>query len=82
MLIYLTGSGKWTDNKKFTDGHAIYLFTLETPFDEDSLSLMKNGNLRLEVNFSCALTTNYTCIAYAEFQQIIQIDKSRTITVN
>ncbi|KAJ8300501.1 hypothetical protein KUTeg_001435 [Tegillarca granosa] len=83
------GSGKWTDNsglyitkEKFTDGHAIYLFTLETPFDEDSLSLMKNGNLRLEVNFSSALTTNYTCIAYAEFQQIIQIDKSRTITLN
>ncbi|KAJ8311945.1 hypothetical protein KUTeg_010498 [Tegillarca granosa] len=46
------GSGKWTDNnglyitrEKFTDGHAIYLYTFETPFDEDILSLMKNGNL-------------------------------------
>jgi len=37
--------------------------------------LMKQGNLRLPLTFREALTENVTVIAYAEFQNVIEIDR-------
>ncbi|KAJ8321574.1 hypothetical protein KUTeg_000873 [Tegillarca granosa] len=74
--------GKWyNDSEKFTDGYALYCFNLENLFPEEQyLNLLKTGNIRLEAAFDTALTTPYTIIAYAEFEKIVQIDKTRTVS--
>ncbi|KAJ8311952.1 hypothetical protein KUTeg_010505 [Tegillarca granosa] len=80
--------GKWYNDsgliislEKFTDGYALYCFNLENLFPEEQyLNLLKTGNIRLEAAFDTALTTPYTIIAYAEFEKIVQIDKTRTVS--
>ncbi|KAJ8300752.1 hypothetical protein KUTeg_022271 [Tegillarca granosa] len=80
--------GKWYNDsgliislEKFTDGYALYCFNLENLFPEEQyLNLLKTGNIRLEAVFDTALNTPYTIIAYAEFEKIVQIDKTRTVS--
>ena len=44
--------------------------------------LQRHGNLRLEVRFSQALANPITCIVYAEFDNLIEIDFDRTVTTD
>lgn len=41
---------------------------------------MKEGNLRLEMNFAEALPRTINVIVYAEFDNVIEIDKVRNIS--
>ena len=43
---------------------------------------MKHGNVRLDLKFGAALPNTINVIAYAEFESVLEIDKSRNIIID
>jgi hypothetical protein len=44
-----------------------------------AFQLIKQGNLRVEIHFAEALTTTINVIMYAEFDNVIGIDRNRQV---
>jgi len=44
-----------------------------------AFQLIKQGNLHVEIHFSKALTATINVIMYAEFDNVIEIDRNRQI---
>ncbi len=64
----------------YGSGYTLFAYNLTPDLgDHDHYSLQKTGNLRLELEFSEALPHPINVVVYAEFDNIIQIDKSRTV---
>ena len=40
---------------------------------------MRQGNVRLVLNFGAALEQTVTVVAYAEFENVIEIDRNRKV---
>ncbi|XP_041351267.1 uncharacterized protein F54H12.2-like [Gigantopelta aegis] len=75
-------SGNYIKRSEFVLGHGLFVFSLEPVFvDSDYLSLIKSGNLRLEVQFKSALKNTVSCIVYGEFPSLIEIDQTRNVFV-
>ena len=67
----------------FGSGYALYAFDLTADLAEEGhFSLMKHGNVRLDLKFGTALPNTINVIAYAEFESVLEIDKSRNIIIN
>ena len=49
--------------------------------DEEHITLPRQGNVRIEARFKNPLPEPVTCILYAEFPGHVEIDKSRSVTV-
>jgi len=47
--------------------------------EDDHFSLTKQGSVRLVLKFAEALADPVTVIAYAEFQNVIEIDRNRNV---
>ena len=47
--------------------------------EDDHFSLTKQGSVRLVLKFAEALVDPVTVIAYAEFQNVIEIDRNRNV---
>lgn len=45
-------------------------------------NLVKNGCLRIEVRFEEALQETVNCIVYAEFDNVIEINKTRNVVAD
>ncbi|MEW8548440.1 MAG: hypothetical protein AB2693_33475 [Candidatus Thiodiazotropha sp.] len=80
--------GKWKNNsgnnisrEDFENGYCLFTFQLQPYFDnrDDYLFLLKTANVRLDVEFSQALTKTLTCIVYSENSAIFEINKERDI---
>lgn len=69
--------------EEYPNGYALYVVPL-IPSEADSthLELIRNGHLRLEIKFSEALTQSVTVLVYAEYDNIIEIDKDRNIILD
>ena len=66
--------------KIFCGGHALYAFDLTSHLGEDDhFSLAEQESLRLVVKFGEALDDPVTVVAYAEFQNVIEIDRNRNV---
>jgi hypothetical protein len=63
----------------FTEGFYILGFdlTVDKEADEEHISLPRQGNVRIEARFK----RNTKFILYAEFPGYVEIDGSRTVTV-
>ncbi|KAJ8309732.1 hypothetical protein KUTeg_011597 [Tegillarca granosa] len=88
MTIPSEATGKWlhdSDNgltrKSISGGYALYCYTIEPNFGDDGnyLTLLKQGNVRLEATFGTALAASTTCIVYAEYPGYFEISASRDI---
>jgi len=68
------------DRTSFSRGYALYAFDL-TPHlgADDHFNLTKQGSMRLVLKFHDALTENVSVIAYAEFQNVVEIDRNRNV---
>ncbi|XP_071476684.1 uncharacterized protein F54H12.2-like [Diadema antillarum] len=68
------------NREEYCEGYTLFAFDL-TPDLSDGchLNLIKQGNLRLELQFDVAIPNTVNCIVYSEGQGLIQIDKSRNI---
>ena len=58
----------------------MYAFDLTADLGEDDLfSLLRQGNIRLTLKFANALAATVTVVAYAEFQNVTEIDRDRNV---
>ncbi len=81
------GTGKWMrdegngiSREDFPGGYALYAFDLTADLSEnDHFNLIRQGNIRLDMKFSQALASTINVIAFAEFENILEIDRSRNV---
>jgi len=72
--------GNALDRNSFIDGFALYAFDLTPDLAEDHhFNLTKQGSVRLVLKFADSLTEPVTVIAYAEFQNVIEIYRNRNM---
>ena len=67
----------------FTKNYNILGFDLtpDREADEEHISLIRQGKLRIEAGFKKPLPKPVTCILYAEFPGQVEIDNYRSVTV-
>lgn len=65
------------------DGFALHVIDL-TPDLSDGyhLELMEKGTVGVEIGFQTALRNTINVVIYAEFENIIQIDRNRRVTLD
>ena len=64
-------------------GYSLFQFCLTPDVDcEDHTSLIKQGNLRVEVQFDTALAQPIQLLVYAEFDNILKIDADRQVLID
>jgi len=67
----------------YKDGYALYAFDLTTDLGEDDhFNLVKQGNVCLAMKFADALAETMTIIAFAEFDNIIELDRNCNVLVD
>ncbi|XP_058246934.1 uncharacterized protein F54H12.2-like [Hemibagrus wyckioides] len=69
------------NREDFNAGYALFLFNLN-PTDNDALSVVSNGNLRLEMRFRVPLPNITTLIVYTCYDSILEIDAKRQVLVD
>ena len=72
--------GNDLDREDYKNGYALYAFDLTPDLsDEGHFNLARQGSVRVDMKFDAALPSTVTVIAYAEFENVIEIDRSRNI---
>jgi len=85
--IVFAGTGKlgadrglFIDRENFGKRYALYAFDLTADLcEDDHLSLVRQDNVRLAFKFVDALANTVTVIAYAEFENVLAIDRDRKV---
>ena len=61
-------------------GYTLFGFDLSPDLsDGGHFDLVKHGSLRLEIKFGTALEQSINVIVYAEFDNVLEIDKARNV---
>ena len=64
----------------YANGYALYAYDLTPDLAEDDhVNLTRQGTVRLDLKFGNALAQTVTVIAYAEFDNLIEIDRNRNV---
>ena len=72
--------GNGLTREDFEGGYALYAFDLTPDLaDGGHFNLLKQGNVRLDLKFGAALESTINVIAYAEFENCLEVDRSRNI---
>ncbi|XP_042911668.1 uncharacterized protein F54H12.2-like [Parasteatoda tepidariorum] len=72
--------GNFISREEFCDGYTLYAFDLSPDLcDGDHFNLIKHSNLRIEMKFEKPLDGTVCVIVFAEFENVIEINKSRDI---
>ena len=68
---------------EFHRGYTVYVLHL-CPGEPDSMAydFVQNGTVRLEMKFATALTQTTSCIVYAEFENILEVDRNRNVILD
>lgn len=75
-----TDKGIYINREEFTKGYTLYAFNLlPDVYQGNHLNLIQQGNLRIEIKFAKALPKTISVLVYAEFQNMIEITKSRNV---
>ncbi|KAL0810436.1 hypothetical protein ABMA28_010575 [Loxostege sticticalis] len=83
--IHFLNEGNGISRERYPKGYCLMAFDLTPDLSANSSShwnLIKHGSIRLEVRFENALTETVNCIVYAEFDNLIEIDKNRNVSVD
>jgi hypothetical protein len=86
-MSLFSGKGKANQNEgndidrfDFTNGYALYAFHLTPDLSEDDhFNLARQGTVRINMKFANALPNTITVVAYAEFENTIEIDRNRSV---
>jgi len=72
--------GLYITREDYGNGYALYAFDLTADLGEDDhFSLVRQGSVRLALKFSQALAATITVVAYAEFENVIEVDRDRNV---
>ena len=72
--------GNNLDRDEYLQGYALFAFDLTPDLnDGNHFNLVKQGNLCLELHFAKPLPETINVIVYAEFDNIIEVDRSRNV---
>jgi hypothetical protein len=72
--------GNGIDREEFANGYSLYVFDLTPDLSEnDSFNLIRSGGVRLGMKFRSALAKTITIVAFAEFENVIEIDRNRNV---
>ena len=72
--------GNSIERSDFGNGYALYAFDLTPDMAEEGhFNLAKEGSVRVDLNFAVALPNTINVIAYAEFENVIEIDRNRNV---
>ncbi|KAF8784261.1 hypothetical protein HNY73_009965 [Argiope bruennichi] len=70
--------------EEFKYGYALHAIDLTPDFasNESHTSVIKNGNISIEIKFGTALTETVSLVVYSEFRNTIEIDRSRSVFID
>ncbi|XP_054709220.1 uncharacterized protein F54H12.2-like [Uloborus diversus] len=72
--------GLYLSREEFPDGYCLFHFDLSPDLcDVAHLNLVRHSNLRLELKFKVPLPQTISLMVYAEFENLIEINKARNI---
>lgn len=72
--------GNQISREDYADGYTLYCFNLTPDLSSgENFNLIKQGNLRIEIQFASALQHTVNLIVYAEFDSVLEIDHSRNV---
>ena len=72
--------GNAITRKEYPKGYTLYAFNLTPDLSGGGhFNLIKQGNLRIELQFAKPLTKTINVIIYGELDNIIEIDRSRNV---
>ena len=72
--------GHGIDREDFKNGYALYAFDLTPDMAEGPhTDPIKYGNIRMELHFATQLAETVNVIVYAEYDNLIQIDRARAV---
>ncbi|XP_031342035.1 uncharacterized protein F54H12.2-like [Photinus pyralis] len=80
--IHFLNEGNNVSRLDYPHGYCLMTFDLTPDLSANATThwnLVKNGSLRIEVGFQDALTETVNCLVYAEFDNVIEIDKHRNV---
>jgi hypothetical protein len=82
--INYSDDGWGVDREEYASGYTLHAWDLTADMSANSFmwSLRKNGTIGLELRFEAALENTINCIVYAEYQNLIEIDKERRVTLD
>lgn len=83
--IHFLNEGNIIKRDQYSRGYCLYAFDLTPDLSAHCAShwnLVKQGCVRIEVHFSEALAQTLNCIVYAEFDNVLEIDSSRQVTLD
>jgi len=72
--------GLYISREDYSAGYALYAFDLTADLgEEDYFSLVRQGSVRLSLKFFSALANTVTAVAYAEFENVIDVDRDMDV---
>ena len=72
--------GLYISREDFANGYALYAFDLSADLGEDDhFNLVRQGSVRLALKFAAALDATVSVVAYAEFENVIEVDRDRNV---
>lgn len=82
--IYFSDTDNNISLEDYPDGYCLAAFdlTADLSSNEPHWNIIKSGTLRAEIRFSEPLKKNITFIIFAEFDNIIEVDKNRNIILD
>ena len=86
-MSLFTGTGKHMkdegndlDRSDYPGGYTLYAFDLTPDLAElDHFNLSREGSVRVDLRFANALANTINVIAYAEFENVIEIDRNKNV---
>ena len=75
--------GNQISRQDYPEGYTLFAFDLSPDLSAGPhVSTIKQGNLRIGIQFGAPLPATVNCIIYAEFDSLIEIDANRNVTFN
>ncbi|GFT20817.1 uncharacterized protein F54H12.2 [Trichonephila clavipes] len=78
--LFLNSEGLYLSRNEFAKGYSLFLFDLTPDLcDGEHFNLIRHSNLRIELKFNKALEQTVSLIVFAEFESLIEINKTRNV---
>ena len=66
--------------QEYSNGYTLFCFDMTPDLGEsDHFNLIKSGSIRLKMTFAEALPNTINVVIYAEFQNVLEIDRNRNV---